>query len=400
MVGADVVQYFVDKVELCNYKFAGLRNRSAKFLATSFLVDFVRVTMEIWTKVKARRKDPGGSGGAQEGKEKDVEEDEVQEGSTPRFTSKIRAEFVHNGRNGSFKASAEAKQLCGHFLKVDPNIVFKAESDTSVKFNKMTEFPTGNKFKEFFPITSYTRNDGSGKVQINLLIESDIRLSALKRDMTMMKFLRERKIWLTEHKYETHALQAIGYIVKKSPVLTHRPQLESDIKSAFADHVDNTIGDEDFNFVPEMEIGSKKIVHVLREGDKKTGVMETQALEVRCESAHAQRLKKLFFSAGLSEEKFGKFVPYELIKNDQSIVKSLINEHNKLLSEISVISSFGLTRMLSTLWSRQKRPTIVRLSGTPSVPRDGVFFLPLRHPALCQLLYVIYTQITMFKRAW
>ena len=299
--------------------------------------------MEDWTTVKVRRKDPGGPGGAQAGKEKAVEE--VEMSAEPDFGSlcKIRAEYIHKGRNGAFKASAEAKQLCGHLLRIDPKISFKNENDTSLSFNKMANFPAGNKFKEFFATTTYTRNDGSGKVHLNFIIESEMSIAAFKGDMTFMKFIRERKIWITEHKYETNELQAIGYIVNKSPVLTHRPQLEQDIASAFTEYIERACDeDKDYKYIPDMEIGTKKIVHVLREGNKKTGVMETQALEVRCEKAHARRLKHLFFNADLSENHYGKFVPYEIIKSEQSVVKSLINEHNKFLSEIAVLPIFGI----------------------------------------------------------
>lgn len=188
--------------------------------------------------------------------------------------------------------------------------MFKSEKDSNVAVSKLANFPMGNKFNEFFPTTSYMRNDGSEKVQMNFIIESENRLTALKRDMTIMKFLR------------------IGYIVNKSPVLTHHPQLEKDIATAFTEHLESALDEGGVSkFIPDMEIGSKKIVHVLREGDKKTGVMETQALEVRC--VCSTQLKKLFFNAGLQEGKFGKFVPYELIRNDQAIVKGLIQEHNK-----------------------------------------------------------------------
>ena len=113
--------------------------------------------------VKVRRKDPGGPGGAQEGKEKAEEAPGAPAEVTDRFVSKIRAEYWHNGRNGAFKASAEAKQLCGHLTRIDTNLVFKTENDKNGTFSKMTEFPTGNKFSEFFGTTLYTRNDRSGK---------------------------------------------------------------------------------------------------------------------------------------------------------------------------------------------------------------------------------------------
>ena len=116
--------------------------------------------MEEWTTVKVRRKDPGGQGVAQEELQEAGGASDAPAGATHRYTSRIRAEFVHNGRNGAFKASAEAKQLAGHLFRIDPKIMFKTESDGSVVFRSMSEFPKGNKFTEFFPTTSYTRNDG------------------------------------------------------------------------------------------------------------------------------------------------------------------------------------------------------------------------------------------------
>lgn len=55
---------------------------------------------EVWTTVKARRKDPGDPGGAQARKVNEVEVVEALAG----FISKIRVEFMHSGRKGAFKA--------------------------------------------------------------------------------------------------------------------------------------------------------------------------------------------------------------------------------------------------------------------------------------------------------
>ena len=110
--------------------------------------------MEVWKTVKVRRKDPGGPGGGQEVKKKAEEVPGAPAEADSGGIYKIRAEYWHNGRNGAFKASAEAKQLSGHLMRIDTNIVFKTEKDCSVTFSKMTEFPTGNKFSEFFGMTS------------------------------------------------------------------------------------------------------------------------------------------------------------------------------------------------------------------------------------------------------
>ena len=94
----------------------------------------------------------------------------------------------------------------------------------------VSEFPAGeNKFKEFFAVTPHTRNDGTGKVHVNFQIEAKKQLPFMKRDSTFFNYLRKNKIWLTEHKYETHALRSIGWIAMKSPELTNKPMLESDI---------------------------------------------------------------------------------------------------------------------------------------------------------------------------
>lgn len=302
--------------------------------------------MAVWTVVQAKTKKPGGSGGAQVEQDKSGGEEVVCAGASDRFTCKIRAEFIHSGKNGGFKALAEAKQLVTHFNRIEPTIVFKSENDTRITFSKPAEFPSSqNRFKEFFTVTPHsTRSDGSGKAHVNFLIESKHRLQLFKHDPTLMQYLRDRKIWLVEHKYETHSLQAIGFIVNKSPVLTHRPQFENDIVTALRDYTDDKMDDTMDKFVPDMEISGKRVVHVLRDGDKKIGVMETQALEIRCESAHSEQLKILLCNAALPEHRFGKFVPYQLAKNDPTVVKDLIAEHNRHLTEITAIPIFGLHR--------------------------------------------------------
>ncbi|WP_317201736.1 hypothetical protein [Janthinobacterium sp.] len=302
------------------------------------------MTMVVWETVSYRRKDPGDPGGAQDSQEKAGEGSNVQTGKLEFIPRKIRAEFVHSGRNGGYKASIEAKQLFIHFVRIDPDIVFKSKDDTSITLSKKDVFPAGeNRFKALFQVTPHsTRNDGGGKVNVNFLIDTKNSLASFKGDTTFMNYLRDEKIWLTEHKYETNELTAIGYIVNKSPVLTYRPQLENDIRSALSDYLEDVIDDEE-KFIPDMEISTRKIVHVLRDSEnKRKGAMETQALEIKCESAHAGRLKTLLCKARLPEHRFGKFIPHAMAKNDPSIVKALIAEHNKFLTEIVAIPIFGL----------------------------------------------------------
>ena len=304
--------------------------------------------MAIWTTVqRARRKDPGPKE-VQEDKEKEGVDTGAHVGSFNRFTGKIRAEFAVSGRIGKFSAAIEAKKLFVEMIRVDPDIVFKSDSDGRITFRKISEFPTGeSKFKEFFTVTPHTRNDGTGKIHINFQIESKKRLSFMKRDVSFFNYLRENKIWLIEHKYETHALQSIGFIVKKSPNLTNHPQLETDIGLALNDYLKCAIEEgevtiDDREFIPTLEIGSKNVVHVLREGDKKIGILETHALEVRCERNKATTISNLLCAAGLNEKRFSTFVPYNLAKTENDVYKKMIKAQNKYMADITVIPIFGL----------------------------------------------------------
>ena len=304
--------------------------------------------------VERRRKDPGGSGGTQESQEK-VDRQEGNEGgidafvgSFNRFTGKIRAEFIVSGRKGNFKAAAEAKKLFEQMIQVDNDIVFKSDTDGRITFRKISEFPSiESKFKEFFTVTSY---DKQGKIHVNFQIESKKRLAAMKRDSTFFNYLRESKIWLVEHKYESHALKSIGFVVKKSPTLTNRPQFEAEIGKALNEFVQTAIdeGDEggitldERQLTPTLEISGKTVRHVVREGEVKVGTLETNALEIRCEANKADRLKKLLCTADLPSHKFGMFVPYELARTESKVYEGLIREQNKYMAEVTVIPVFGL----------------------------------------------------------
>ena len=308
--------------------------------------------MAPWTTVTRRHKDPGNKEKGQEGQGEEGATMGAHEGVSNRFTGKIRPEFAVSGRIGKFNAVTEAKKLFGQMIRVDEEIVFKSDIDGRITFRKISEFPTGeNKFKEFFTVTPHTRNDGTGKIHINFQIESKKRLAFLKRDVTFFNYLRENKIWLVEHKYETHSLQSIGFIVKKSPSITHRPQLETDIGVALNEYMETAIDEGTGNginldgraFIPTMEIVSKHVVHVLRDGNQnRTGVMETHALEIRCERNKAEMLGKLLTAADLPENKFGKFVPYGLAKTDTDVYKKMIKVQNQYMADIVVIPVFGL----------------------------------------------------------
>ena len=307
--------------------------------------------MADWNTVSYRRRDPGSKEKAKEDKEPAGMEMDAHEGSFTRFTGKIRAEFAVSGRSGKFSVAVEAKKLFTQMLSAEPDITFKSDTDGRITFRKISKFPTGEaKFKEFFTVTPHTRNDGTGKVHVNFQIESKKRLAFMKRDTTFFNYLRENKIWVTEHKYETHALKSIGFFVKKSPCLTYRPKFESDIGAALNEYMETAIKEGDTEgvttdgreFTPTMEISSKNVVHVLYEGDKRVGKIETQALEIRCKRTKAYQLEKLLCAANLPCKKFGTFVPYALAKTDIGLYKKVISDNNKFLSDIVAIPVFGL----------------------------------------------------------
>ena len=311
------------------------------------------------TTVLRRRKDPGNIAIPEESPVPTGATVEAQAVSYQRFTSKIRAEFAVEGRIGKFNAVEETKKVFSHMMLADPDIVFKSDKDGSITFRKTSDFPSGEtKFKEFFTVTPHTRNDGSGRIHVNFQIESKNRLAVMKRDSSFFGFLRESKIYLSEHKYETHALQSIGFIAKKSPVLTNRPQFEEDIGKALNEYMKCAVDEgaeagvviDGREFTPALEIVSKNVVHVTREGEKKTGVITTQALEIRCEKSNAYQLSKLLCAANLPDNKFGKFVPYGMAKSETDVYKNMIKAHNKHCGDMVVIPVFGLHRdVLNTI---------------------------------------------------
>ena len=306
--------------------------------------------MAEWETVVRRRKDPGSQGNDQEGQKETGVGEGAHVGSFNRFTGKIRAEFAVSSRIGKFNVAIEAKKLFTQMIRVDPDIVFKSDSDGRITFRKISEFPAGeNKFKEFFTVTPHMRNDGTGKVHVTFQTETKQRIMAMKRDSTFFNYIRENKIWITEHKYKTHALQSIGWITFKSPELTNKPMLESDIGKELNEYIKCAIDEGDDGIVldgreltPTLEICGKRVVHVVREGDKKVRTVETQALVIRCERSKAMQLNKLLYSANIDTERCGTFVPYQMAKTDSDVFEKYIHEHNKYVADIAVIPVFGL----------------------------------------------------------
>lgn len=160
-----------------------------------------------------------------------------------------------------------------------------------------------------------------------------------------MKYLREKKkICLTEHKYEHTSWKQLD-TSSINHLYTHSTQLKKEFSFALSDYAEDVIDND--KLIQEMEICTRKNIHVLCDNDnKRKGVMETQALEIKCESVLSDRLEKLLCKAHLAEHRNGKFVAHALARNDPGY---LITQHITSFSPKSCPILFWASRRCSSI---------------------------------------------------
>jgi hypothetical protein len=135
-------------------------------------------------------------------------------------------------------------------------------------------------------------------------VECKYDLWQLKMDQTLMKWLKERRIFLFHHKLETISVQGVGWFSSRSTRLFDAGQAEIDLTDALKEYAmtfDPEKDDKEMEKgraqVPVFELGIVKVKHRTRNNNGMHQMMSCYAVEIRCEQKNKNVLKRMIQNA-------------------------------------------------------------------------------------------------------
>jgi hypothetical protein len=96
--------------------------------------------------------------------------------------------------------------------------------------------------------------------------------------------------------------------------------------------------------IPQIDIITKTAVHYHRDQFNRIQGSPTRStvLELRCDKKHAETIQNILKDANLPERTFGKFSPYDITSNNQTLHYNSLVENNIFHNNAKVITLFGL----------------------------------------------------------
>jgi hypothetical protein len=316
-----------------------------------------------------------------ETKYEEIDAQLIANGDNRRFRSKMRAEFIVN--NSDQFNIGKMKRFIDALKQFNNDIIISSIKDPHYKIRSTMDVPNQkDQFLELFPTEEYKRYKS---VCIHLLftLESNTRIDTFKQDKKFMQFLENNKIYLSEHKWESTRIYSVGMFTKKLFNVTYRMDFEAKVQKiiddkikeeneqealeqAISDNMNEDIDDaistkteQAKNAVydsPQIDIITKVVAHQQRNkfNQNQGSPTKSTVLELRCDKQFADKIQNILKDANLQEKEFGKFSPYDITSNNQTLYYNLLAENNNFHHCAKVITLYGLHE--SVLHSIIKNP--------------------------------------------
>jgi hypothetical protein len=173
----------------------------------------------------------------------------------------------------------------------------------------------------------------------------------MKRNQDFFSYLRESKVFNTDHKYgEDLTIVNLGIIMARktdytwidSIIIELYEQLQADLEenAQVGSMEDDGLIDKDMlPTIPPFDISSKQ-VYFNKAGDNEQ--YSTRALEIRCGGEDATKLNKMLMAIEVMDKRKGQFAPYGLGKGHPEKYSVQITANNKKSDQTMKINVFGI----------------------------------------------------------
>jgi chaperonin cofactor prefoldin len=323
---------------------------------------------------------------------------EVTETNANRHIFDMRIEFSTTAHSAvdTFSIVPAIKGLSKQLLAT--NVVHILARSNKKFFISMDDFPkTAEDFDDFFE-TDQQNYAKISKVWVRIKVTSTLPFWQLKKHGMLHGYLREHRIYINQHHFETLPITDIGVMLFKSPEFTFRQDYTKMLRrhiltyfSAMSDSEIKTAAnginelDLENNTLPLFEVTAKKQVKFQfkttdDQGQQTTETESTIGLKILCETKERQRLSFLLteatrhskFSSGLFlgySEKNQNPVQYRkaLRANNiflNSTIKIPVNNLHPILLDAQRVNGNFQPTITDTKEIPTVRESILSLSGT------------------------------------
>jgi hypothetical protein len=274
--------------------------------------------------------------------------DDAHEGKKIKFERSLRAEITitRGKRDTPFLAKPNVRSLVDAISQTNPGITFKIK-DGDDTFKNIDDFPKGDKFQHFFPMTTIDSTpQAPQKVSVEICVESTTVIDFYKRtEGKLYNYLDQNKIWITEHHFRTLKTEKIGFLSNISTVWALQKNAESNLIQQIDKHEDHMreMGSTELTEpTPRFELWPRNVKGSKVEGSKRP--LEARCYEVTCEAIHANTLRAKLTDSQPKEARHGIFIQHSVRVTEKKLHDAIINSHNHYLDNLRKIEILGISR--------------------------------------------------------
>lgn len=286
----------------------------------------------------------------------------VRKNETNRlFTTKVSVTF-NMGNNTKFNLARPTK-LFEAIKQVDKNAVLVPVNDPKYRMYLSGDMPRDpTAFKS--ALEPEQKNRGK-QLQIIMYLESNFKLSDIKKDPTLQAFLnQEPKTFIRAHEWTSTNIVSVGMFTNKHYSATFRRDFQKKVQDFMEYHINNDeASDEDDddeksestkqakNSPEHIDAPRVEISPILRshwekddKGNRTGKATHSMVLNVRCEAHHANLVIDTLYnnSHKMEMHEFGLFMSYEHSRAKNDFYGEVLKRNNIFHNSIETFSIYGL----------------------------------------------------------
>ena len=135
-------------------------------------------------------------------------------------TTRLRAEFLVHPGSKIFQPVPALRGLFKALLQQHPDLtIYNVAGDHH--FAKVDDIPgETTHFGKHFVVSPHLGRNGGGRVHLHFNIPTKYSLHEIKQSYHFLNYLKQNRVWLTQHKFTDNKIITAGYIFLKSPYMT------------------------------------------------------------------------------------------------------------------------------------------------------------------------------------
>ena len=121
---------------------------------------------------------------------------------------------------------------------------YNEEGDHQVLVDDNLQF-TGAQFDRHFLVQPHLGRNGGGRIHVHFRVSHNFSLSNISQQRSLLHYLQDRRIWLALHQFSAKTIATVGFIMLKSPSMTHQEDYIKNLKNHLLRHATSRQHDKD-----------------------------------------------------------------------------------------------------------------------------------------------------------